>query len=676
MRRIAGTALLAALLLSATAFADQPLLQPGKTSLFQRVLTRPGAELADKPGAAPKTLVDAFSRLYVYQRVQQDGEEWLELGADTEGRQKVGWMAASQTVPWKQQLTLAFTNPAGRPQRLLFFASRQDLDQVLDAPDPAAVAGSLAAKIAGGGHDPKIVAIEPENFVDINNHFYLLPILDYRERASPGGDLVRTLEVASITKPELPAAAPASAPKAPPAAPVTPLRSFKAGVVFVIDSTISMQPYIQETRDAVRQIYERMQKAGVLDRVSFGLVAFRAKSSDPKRNQALEYVAKEFADPAQISDADGFLEHVRSLHEARVSTDHFDEDAYAGVLEAVDRVDWKALGARYIVLVTDAGSLSGPDSTTGMSAEQLRSLAEVQGIALYVLHLKTPAGKKDHGSAKEQYQALARNAAIQDSLYFPVETGAVKRFRKVVDTLADSLIENVRGASTGKQAPGSAATATRPPQPAPGKSSSAPAASKGEDAELARLRTITSALGHAMQLAYLGKEQQTRAPTVFEGWVSDRDFADPAKRTLDVRVLLTKNQLSDLQMILQKIVHAAEEGMLKPDAFFNSLRSIATQFGRDPSLATRPEATRLADLGLLDEYLSDLPYRSEVMTLDQDTWTHWGPQRQVDFVNRLEGKIRLYARYNADWQRWVNLAQNASADTGGWVYPVPLSDLP
>jgi serine/threonine-protein kinase PpkA len=143
-----------------------------------------------------------------------------------------------------------------------------------------------------------------------------------------------------------------------------------------------------------------------------------------------------------------------------------------------------------------------------------------------------------------------------------------------------------------------------------------------------------------------------------------------------VRVLLTKNQLSDLQMILQKIVHAAEEGMLKPDAFFSSLRSIATQFGRDPSLATRPEATRLADLGLLDEYLSDLPYRSEVMALDQDTWTHWGPQRQVDFVNRLKGKIRLYARYNADWQRWVNLAQNASADTGGWVYPVPLSDLP
>jgi hypothetical protein len=88
-------------------------------------------------------------------------------------------------------------------------------------------------------------------------------------------------------------------------------------------------------------------------------------------------------------------------------------------------------------------------------------------------------------------------------------------------------------------------------------------------------------------------------PRSLRSWISDRDFTDPTKRTLEVRVLLTKNQLSDLQMILQKIVHAAEEGMLKPDSFFNSLRSIASQFGRDPGLATRPEATRLSDLGRL-----------------------------------------------------------------------------
>ena len=114
--------------------------------------------------------------------------------------------------------------------------------------------------------------------------------------------------------------------------------------------------------------------------------------------------------------------------------------------------------------------------------------------------------------------------------------------------------------------------------------------------------------------------------------------------------------------------------MLEPDAFFDNLRSIAAQYGRDPSLALRPEATKLADLGLLGEYLDGLPYKSAVMSLDQDTWSRWGTQRQFDFVSQLKGKIRLYERYNADTDRWVSLAEDSPK--GEQVYPVPLSDLP
>ena len=106
----------------------------------------------------------------------------------------------------------------------------------------------------------------------------------------------------------------------------------------------------------------------------------------------------------------------------------------------------------------------------------------------------------------------------------------------------------------------------------------------------------------------------------------------------------------------------------------DSLRSIAAQYGRDPALAASPQATKLADLGLLGEYLDGLPYKSDVMTLDQDTWSRWGTQRQFEFVSRLKGKIKLYERYNADTDRWVSLAEGSPA--GEWVYPVPLRDLP
>ena len=634
--------------------------------------------------------MNAFSRFYVYARQEAGGAEWLQVGTDTRGREIQGWIEGAQTVPWKQQLTLAFTNPGANRDRLLFFRTNEEVKRILADPAPASIASPLVQKIAQGGGDERVLAIEPETFVDINQQFYLLPILDYEELAASTGDKVRALKVASVTKQAqtttasnkvstTAAADVTQAPTSTSGPDFTPLKSFKAAVVFVIDSTISMKSYIDETKAAVARVYQRMKEAELLDKAAFGLVAYRADSQDPERDRQLEYIAREFADPSEVRDGADFLKRVKTLHEAPVTTDHFDEDAYAGVLEALEEIRWEDFGARYIVLISDAGALEGESSTTGMDAERLRSLAAEQGIAIYVLHLRTPAGRTGHERARQQYRQLSENPAVQASLYFPVAAKSPKRLGRTIDTLAESIIGHIRKASKGGAAAGSVTTATGIKKAA--RPSAAPTAPPKEgpaspEKELERLRAITNALGHAMQLAYLGKVQKTQAPTVFEAWISDRDFADPTKRTVDVRVLLTKNQLSDLQMILQQVVHAAETGMLEPDRFFESLRSLAVQFGRDPNLARRPEATKRADLGLLGEYLEDLPYRSDVMSIDQDTWTHWGPQRQLAFTNRLKSKIRLYERYNADWRRWINLAQTSAAGSGEWVYPVPLLDLP
>ncbi|MFX5968801.1 hypothetical protein ABTE68_20560, partial [Acinetobacter baumannii] len=44
----------------------------------------------------------------------------------------------------------------------------------------------------------------------------------------------------------------------------------------------------------------------------------------------------------------------------------------------------------------------------------------------------------------------------------------------------------------------------------------------GADPKLAQ---ATEAVGLAMRLAYLGQVQGTRAPSMFEAWAADRDFA-------------------------------------------------------------------------------------------------------------------------------------------------------
>ena len=639
-----------------TQAADRtPLLQPGKKTLYQRVLTRPGAALAERPGAGAGRPVAAFSRYYVYGEQEQGGQRWLEVGPDTQGTVK-GWLQAGDTVPWLQQMALAFTNPGAQRERALFFDSWDSLNRLMALPDPAAEAVPLTRQIASGGRDQRVVAIEPDRYIDINSHFYLLPILDFHEVLSEAGFPLRGLKVASVSKTAAPV---------PPVRPddaVQHLSSFRAAVVFVIDSTISMQQYIDEARAAVRKVYGRIKGSGILDKVAFGLVAYRSPSKDPSRARQLEYVARLFVDPSQVETELDFLARTAALTEAKVSTDQFDEDPYAGVLKALEEIPWGRFGARYLVLISDAGALEGKESETGLHAEQVRSVAAAKGVALVVLHLKTPQGKGDHAKAEAQYRIISTNEAIQRPLYFPVQGGTVQGFGKAVGTLADAVVENIQAAARGQLAAGSARTAKNA------------TVASAEEAETRRLREAANALGYAMQLAYLGRQEGTSAPPVFEGWISDRDLADPTVRTVDERVLLTKNQLSDLHRIMKQIVDAADAGMLAPDAFFDSLRSLAAQFGRDPSLANRPEATRLADLGLLGEYLEGLPYKSDVMNLDQDTWSRWGTQRQFELISRLKGKIKLYERYNADTDRWVSLAKDSPP--GEQVYPVPLRDLP
>jgi hypothetical protein len=93
--------------------ADKPLLQDGKKTLFQRVLTTPGCHLSTAAGGPAGTAQPAFSRFYVYERASAGAAQWLKVGPDSFGKTS-GWLPADCTVDWKMQLTLAFTNPANR----------------------------------------------------------------------------------------------------------------------------------------------------------------------------------------------------------------------------------------------------------------------------------------------------------------------------------------------------------------------------------------------------------------------------------------------------------------------------------------------------------------------------------------------------------------------------------
>ena len=646
----AALSLLAAVQITpALANTEQPLLMPGKEALFQRVLSIPGSQLHSSVGETTGQAVTPFTAFYVYARKNQAETEWLSVGTDRHGN-KSGWLQANDTIEWNQGLTVAFREPVDHDRALLFrdAESLQEIAQKRDLQNY----GELYEAAENGviSNNSPVIAIQPPGKLDIRENFYLVPIRQHAD-VYIGNEQARMLQIASVPlklKTEQPAAEPS---------PQTQPSSYRAGLVFAIDATLSMQPYIERTREAVMKIYDSLGDAGLLGNVNFGLVAYRDAVTEAA--PSLDYLARTYVNLEQGRNPGTFLQQINTLKAAEVSSQDFVEDSYAGIKKAIDDMNWDEHAARYLVLITDAGPRDDTDplSSTGLDAAALRKLAREKGIAIFVLHLLTPASETDQNKAATAYKELSKFPGI-GSLYYGVPTGDVNEFGHVLDTLAGQITLQVQ--MGGASSPEPAATV--------------------ENTQLTDLQSKVAKLGYALRMRYLQKSEGDTPPRLFNAWLLDRDIRNPEKRTLDVQVLLTRDQLSDLHDILRQVLTTAEEGLLSPQNFLNELKSLAATIARDPeqlgetTATTAGEGNSLADLGFMREYIDDLPYTGEVMSLSLDDWQSWPAREQIAFLHRLEDKIDYYRALHDHTDLWVSL--DGSAIDGDSVFPVALEMLP
>lgn len=623
--------------------ARAPLLIDGKKTLYQRVLTRPGAALAAKPGEAGGKPVEPFTVFFVYERADAAGKPWLLVGAGSDGKTQ-GYLAEADSVPWRHMITLSFASPTTR-ERVLFFRDRDKLTEFSNGDSAAAETGKLLKEIAAKGTlgpTHAVIAAEPEKVVDLQKSFYLLPVLEAASTVLKSGHRARLVKVASVTRD------PAPATPAAPAAGDAGIGNFNSAVVFVIDATSSMQPYIDRTRKAMEEVLQQAEAAKVDKRIRFGLVAFQ---DDPGKAKGMEYLSRVFADPNQTSTREQFLAAMGKLKATANSTRAFAEDGYAALDDALRKINWQGFGGRYVVYISDASAREGnsPLASTGLATEQMRTNAQERGVAVYAMHLKTPEGKADHATAEAQFKRLSAWPG-KGALYFPVEAGDPARFEADVKRMAQALVQQV-------QSPQKALAA--PAQPA----------GKGD-----AMQQSIDAVGRAMVLSYLGRAQGVKSPAMFEAWAIDRDVRNRELPSFTVRVLLTKNQLSDLQSTVRRLAEAYEKTQLDPASFFNQLRSAALAMGRDPSRLGQGKAKNLEQAGLMAEYLEGLPYQSPLMGMGFDTWTNMSVGQSQQIVDNLKSLVVLYQRFHDDVDRWVKL--NPNAGDGDRVFPVPIDSLP
>ncbi|MFT6371389.1 MAG: hypothetical protein ACJAZT_000116 [Gammaproteobacteria bacterium] len=630
---------------------ELPLLMEGKKTLYQRVLSTPDARLYESPEqSAPSSEIVPFSVLYVYQKKQG----WIKVGHGNFG-DTAGWVKQTKTIIWNQALTVSFKDPQDT-QRVMLFDKKENLQRLVNDYDKEAYQALYNSAVKGDvGDDFPVIAIQPEAHIDILQDFYLVPIKQH-EDVYLGNEQARLLEIASVPLQD-------EASRANSIAVSQKSRSYRSGIHFVIDSTASMGPYIDRTREAVAKVYSAIEKQGLNNQVSFGLTAYRDNIDQVPE---LKYLVRPYVSLKQGTDVKQFFNHVNELSPSEVSSRDFREDAYAGIKSAIESTDWNEFDARYVILITDAGPRESHDSlgSTRLSAQALRQLAYDKGVSIWVLHLRAQSSVANHEKTERLYKELSYYPGIGD-FYYGVRLAEVDEFGTVLELLANQLTQQVLATTNGV-----------PPFPLHDETE-ANANADETPSQLSQLQNRVAKLGNALRMRYLQKESGKPLPTVFNAWMIDKDFENPERSTVDVRVLLTRDQLSDLKSVMQQVLELAEEGVLSPKSFIEDLKSLAATVSLDPSAvasSTSGSGANLADMGYMREYIEDLPYTGEVMNLTLESWEAWSAKVQIEFMHRLESKITYYQALHDHTDLWVT--PGGGPVNGNSVFPVSLDLLP
>jgi len=730
---------------------DKGVCREVQTGMPLKILPRPFSNIYDRPDAqAAKVLqenVRAFYPLYVFAREgvdttsANDPKGWYQVGPSVRGA-PTGWMKAKDVLEWKQALIVAYTHPGegeDARHRVLMFSSKDRLEAILDAPDRVQKAKALYEAIEEGRVPDGVVSKEPERFVDITEKFYLLPIVDFEQREIDGDD-TRLLQIAAaipggrsdkdtLDNPEFRKAATAKGELSGKAA-----EALTVDVVFVMDMTGSMQPYIDQTKAALKRFVQGLTQQAE-NKVRFGLVGYR---DDVRKMPKVEFTAKNFT--PKLVEAP---EMVRILSDeaqaSKVGSGDYAEEVYAGMKMALES-NWDADALKFIILVGDASAHppGHPQNTTGLDAKTLRRLVEDRQVHVLAMHLQDPRAAKDHATAEEQFRTLSRIRGKQEkSAYVAIDVGDQGAFQKAVESATGEVLglirrlEQERAARREKptvpQAAGTMAAGAEgaaqegelqdlpaqqagqealqdlPAQPAPQEAlRDLPAQAAAQEAEQvsaaaeavaseAPLRDVATSqagteedeadpakqagakMGQLIEAAlveYLGKEQTPPRDVI--AWAFDRDLTDPATQALEVRVLLNKQQLSDLMNKLKAVSTAMKKAEITQMAFFDALASVAAGTVKDPDQIRN--ADKLKDAGLLDAFIASLPYKSDILNLSNEAYAAMTPAERADLQRGIDAKLELYRIVNEDVEGWVKL--NETDDDSEKVYPLHIDALP
>jgi hypothetical protein len=429
-------------------------------------------------------------------------------------------------------------------------------------------------------------------------------------------------------------------------------QDLKVNIVFVLDTTRSTQPYIDSTRAAIASMVKRMNNPELQGRIRFGLVGYRdAQEKVPK----IEYTAYSFT-PSMV-DAETLVSLLeKEVKATSIGSVDYAEEVFAGVDLAL-RAPWEPGALRFIVLVGDASShpKGHAQNTTGKDEKDLRREADDTQVHIFAIHLQDERAADDHGVAEEQFALLSRIRGSTESALYQVDAYKQADFQRVLEAVTGKLLDRLAGAVTAEGdtellSPSVDTTASEDP--------------------VAEASELLNQLWDSALVEYIGSAAEPPKDVI--AWTLDRDLVNPVDRALEVRVLVTREQLSSLVQAVDATLEAFSRAELTQTQFFDALQSVSGQTLKRPE--DIGQSTKLAESGLLPSFIQSLPYKSDILSLTEEMYASMTAEQRSALELNLIGKLQQYRAINEKVDAWTRLAEGDPDSQ--MVYPLHLDYMP
>ena len=168
---------------------------------------------------------------------------------------------------------------------------------------------------------------------------------------------------------------------------------------------------------------------------------------------------------------------------------------------------------------------------------------------------------------------------------------------------------------------------------------------------------------------YLGQEAEP--PSNITAWVADRDIGSLEKQAFEVRIVMTKKDVQELQQLLNSLLATVRAGKVPDSGFIQDAQRGSTKAALDLAIESNQ---KFQESGLVPKWISSLPYKSQILSYSLEEFLQLPSDDRTKLEQRLAELSNAYDSVMQDADAWNRL--NDKDVENGLVNLMPLRLLP